>query len=116
LFEKMFNNGALGAALSCVITEAGMMVAGTSLLPKQVINKSTLFYFLRTSLAGVGMIYGTWWFRNEFVIIPIIIGGVLYLSLSQVLKLFSGEEWHIFLEIIISVKSRLSGKVLHTNL
>jgi O-antigen/teichoic acid export membrane protein len=116
LFEKMFTNGVLGAALSCVITEAGMMVAGTGLLPKQAINKSTLFYFLRTFLAGVGMVFGTWWFRNEFILIPIVIGCVLYLLLSQVLKLFSGEEWQIFLEIVMAIKSRLRGKVMHTTM
>lgn len=111
IFENTFANGALGAALSCVITEAGMMVAGISLLPRQTINRRTFSYILRTILAGAGMILGSWWIRDEFLLFPVLVGAAIFIALSYFLKLFSGEEWQLLLEMMMAVKSKVMGKL-----
>lgn len=111
MFETIFSNGALGAGLSCVLTEIGMTIAGLYLIPKQTLTKDSMSFFIRTSLAGLAMVLGGWWVRNEFILFPVLIGASLYLVFSYKLKLFSGEEWTLFIETMMTIKSKINRRV-----
>jgi len=114
LFDRYLGNGAMGAALSCVITEAGMTIAGIFMLPKQILDRTTVSYFIRTMLAGGCMVAGSWWLRDSFIAIPIIVGAAIFILISYVLKLLSGEEWQLLYETITKATSRIRSKLRNT--
>ncbi len=105
--EQVYQNGALGGVFSFIITEIGMTLVGISLLPAKTLLWDTFWYALRALVAGIGMILGIWWLKGIFIIFPVALGGVIFISLAFILRLITREEWMLFKQILFSITSKL---------
>jgi O-antigen/teichoic acid export membrane protein len=90
--SRVLGNGAIGGALSFLVTEIGMVIVGITLLPKGTMGWSNLRFFLLALLAGLGMVGVVWWWRDAFIAIPILLGAVTYLSLIALLRVVPAED------------------------
>jgi len=105
--QNNFNNGAIGGALAFVVTEAFILTAGISILPKGTLNQANLSYTLRTILAGLIMLGSTWWLRDKFIVIPIVVGAAVYLIAVFGLGLLTPDMRNIIRIAVINIKQRL---------
>jgi O-antigen/teichoic acid export membrane protein len=94
--QRTFANGALGGAVAYIFTEISMMIIGLSLLKKGTLTLKNLWYALRVLAAGAMMIGATWWVREIFIVVPILIGGASYLLSLVLLRVVQKEDWHLF--------------------
>lgn len=104
--QAVFQNGAIGGALSFVVTEAGMTVTGVFLLPKGALTKGSAWLALRALFAGLGMLAVAWWWRWAFILLPVIIGAVTYLGLILILRVVPKEDWNLIVSLGQSLLAR----------
>jgi O-antigen/teichoic acid export membrane protein len=105
--HSTLNNGAIGASIVFIFTELFMMAAGIRLLPAHTLNKSNAIYSVKVFAAGIVMIAVTWWFRDAFVAIPVIIGIISYGISILILRLLGEDDWEIIKGVRNSVMARL---------
>jgi O-antigen/teichoic acid export membrane protein len=105
--RHQFQNGAIGGALSYLITELGMTIAGIALLPKGYLDRSNAFLGLRALFAGAVMVGVTFLCRDIFILVPIVVGAVTYIGLIILMRLVPTED---ILEVVNIARSFL-GKV-----
>lgn len=97
--QSSFGNGAIGGALSFVITEFGMCVAGVYLLPKGSLGWSNIRIGSAIVGAGIIMAAATWWCRDMFIAIPILVGAFTYICLIAMLRIVPKEDIVVFKEL-----------------
>jgi O-antigen/teichoic acid export membrane protein len=97
--QSSFGNGAIGGAISFVITEFGMCVAGIYLLPKGSLGWSNVRSGSAIIGAGIIMAAATWWCRDMFIAIPILVGAFTYICLIVILRIVPKEDIAVFKEI-----------------
>jgi O-antigen/teichoic acid export membrane protein len=107
-----FQNGAIGGALSFMITEIGMLIFGLLILPPGSLDRTNAFLAVRALIAGIIMACGVWALREMFILIPIVIGAVIYLSFAFILRLFSPEDIALARQIISVARGRLGARVM----
>jgi O-antigen/teichoic acid export membrane protein len=95
-----FGNGALGGAISFVITEAGMLFVGLLFLPRGTLGRKNVGLALRVIFAGLVMVATTWALRFEFILIPIGVGGVTYVAMILLLRVIPKEDWVLIRSIL----------------
>jgi O-antigen/teichoic acid export membrane protein len=93
--QATFGNGAIGGALSFVITELGMIVAGLVLLPPGSLDRSNVWSAARVLIAGGVMAAGVWWWRQSFIAVPIAVGAVIYVALVLLLRIIPREDMEL---------------------
>ncbi len=86
LCQRLYGNGALGGALSFVIAELGMTLAGLALLPRGALGRANALTALRTVVAGTLMAAACWWFREMFLAVPVLVGAAVYSALALLLR------------------------------
>jgi len=92
LCERSFGNGAIGGALSYLITECCMCIAGIYLLPKGSLGWSNARTGAMIVIAGLIMLAASWWCRDMFLAIPVIVGAITYLSLIALFHVVPLED------------------------
>lgn len=108
LCDRFFNNGAIGGALAYVVTESGMVIAGLILMPKGTFGWSNLWLTVRAVLAGLLMAGAVWIVRDQFLLIPILIGALTYGGFAFIFNLFPKEDLRLFYQLI---PARLRGRL-----
>ncbi len=108
--HNIFSNGAIGAAIVLMITEIFMFIGGIKLLPTNTLNKSSFIYSIKTVSAGLIMIAVTWWFRELFIAIPIVIGALSYSVSILVLGLIEQDDWELIQGLWKSIVSKLNRR------
>lgn len=98
--RQMFANGAIGGALSYVITEVGMVLAGLWLLPRGSLGWSNVRTAALVIVSGLTMVAATWWVRDLFLAIPILVGAVTYTGMILLLPVISQEDRVLFTQLI----------------
>ena len=96
---KTFANGALGGALSYVLTESGMLIAGIALLPRGAFNRGNVQVVSKLILAGAVMAAATWAVRDAFLLIPVVVGAVTYIGMILILRALPKEDWDSFFKL-----------------
>jgi O-antigen/teichoic acid export membrane protein len=104
---KTFANGALGGALSYVLTESGMLIAGIALLPRGAFNRGNTQVITRLILAGAVMAAATWFVRESFLLIPVLVGAVTYIGMILILRALPKEDWDSFFKLVSILFDRL---------
>jgi O-antigen/teichoic acid export membrane protein len=97
--ELWLHNGAIGGALSYIIVETLMVVAGYALIPKESIGWRNLWFAVRVFGAGLVMTVVTWPFRDQFILIPIAIGAIIYVGLIAAMRVVAPEDIRLLSEI-----------------
>lgn len=105
--QAQFNNGALGGALAFLVTEAGMLLFGLRYLPDGALGRENAWFALRVILAGVVMAAAAWWVRESFILVPVIIGALVYTVGIVVLRVITREDWMMIKEIVQSFVVRM---------
>ena len=78
LTQNVMGNGAIGAATITTVTELFMMVVGLRLLPRGVLNRETAVELVRMLGAGVAMAGVVFLTRQLPIVVPVILGAVVY--------------------------------------
>ncbi len=104
--ESRFGLGALGGAISYLMTEGGMAVVGLILLPKGLLDRSSVLFSLKAFLSGIVMMFVVWQVRTYFIAIPILVGAVVYFTSVFLLKALSPADKQLLQEILSKVVSR----------
>ncbi len=105
--QAMFGNGAIGGALSFVITELGMMIAGFILLPRGSLTRTNLWLAMRVLLAGLIMMAVTWQFQHFFIAIPILVGAVTYISCVLLLRIVPKTDFELLQSLVHQLQQKL---------
>jgi O-antigen/teichoic acid export membrane protein len=90
--QRLFDNGAIGAAVVTVLTEAILLVGGIALRPKGVLDRTTVNGLLRIVLASSAMIPVVLLVRTAPLAVQIGAGAVTYVLASLLLRTVSVEE------------------------
>ena len=105
-FQVEYGNGAIGGAVAFVVTELGMLVTGIRLLPKGTLDKNNAWFAARVLLAGFIMAAAVWLLRDVFILVPIIVGVIVYLVMILLLRVIPKEDWIMLKGIVISFRDR----------
>lgn len=104
--QTTFGNGALGGAISFVITELGMLLAGLALLPAGALTRANLWTALRVIIAGLLMVAVAWQFEALFIAVPILSGAITYVAVVLVLRIVPKED----IELVLGLSQPLLNK------
>jgi len=107
LCQRVYANGGIGGAISFIITEAGMMIAGFWLLPAGTLSRQNGWMSVRTMLAGLLMTAVIWPIRDQFIAIPVAVGALVYLALVWLLHLVPHEDITLVKDIALNAMRRL---------
>jgi O-antigen/teichoic acid export membrane protein len=107
LCERLYQNGAIGGAISFLVTELGMTLFGATLLPKGTLRRSNAWLAVRILAAGLLMVVSAWGLRQMFIAIPILVGACVYLFLVWALRIIPKEDWELLQSLLHSVLSKL---------
>src|SRR5579859_5104319 len=105
--QSAFGNGALGGALSYLVTEGGMVIFGLIMLPKGMLGWKNGWLALRATIAGLAMAAVVWQLRHYFIVVPIGAGIVVYLAGVLALRLIPQEDWSIVRSLAVRALGRL---------
>ena len=104
--QATFGNGALGGAISFVITELGMLLAGLTLLPAGALTRANLWTACRIIMAGLLMVAVAWQFEALFIAVPVLIGAITYGAAVFVLRIIPKED----IELLQGISQPLLNK------
>jgi O-antigen/teichoic acid export membrane protein len=90
--QNLYGNGAIGAAVVTVLTEAFMLAVGLRLVPRHVFDAATLDGVLRCLVAGAVMTGAVWLSRDLPLVIPVAIGAVTYCAACVILGAISVDD------------------------
>ena len=108
--EATFANGALGGAIAFVITELGMLLSGILLLPKGTLVLANAWAALRIVFAGIVMLCIAWFFRSNLIIVPILVGAVIYIAMILLLRVIPKEDLTSLLQVVQNLISRFTQR------
>jgi O-antigen/teichoic acid export membrane protein len=108
--RDVYQNGALGGALSYLLTEGGMVMGAILLLPKGTLQWSNLRTATLSLVSGLMMISTSWWFRENFMIVSILVGAVTYIAAVLLLRVIPHEDMLLIKETIMNMIGRLRRK------
>ena len=112
--RETLGNGAIGGAMSFIVTELGMVIFGMKRLPPGSLSRANLWVAARALFAGLVMVCATWWLRTTFILIPVVLGAAVYMAMVMVLRLVPAEDCALAREIVRSLRQRLSARKLRT--
>lgn len=116
LCTRLYENAALGGALSFIVTEFSMTIVMIFLLPRSTLGMRDIEFSVRVFLAGTGMLAIVWLFRDLFLLVPIVVGVVTYVALIFALRVLPREELLALQEIAKSMLGRVRNRISPANL
>jgi hypothetical protein len=105
LTQSHFDNGAIGAAITTVLTELFMLAVGLRLLRGSVFGGEDLVFALRCLAACLLMAAVIWPFRHVFLPFPVMLGAGAYLAAALALRVLSRAD----VEAVRQIVSRRSA-------
>jgi O-antigen/teichoic acid export membrane protein len=102
-FQDHQHNGAIGAALSLLTTEAGMAVVGLLLLP-DMLDAGSALRLVRAALATAGMALVVWALSGFGLIVDVAGGAASFAGLALALRVLNREE----LTLLRGIASRVT--------
>jgi O-antigen/teichoic acid export membrane protein len=105
--RDVFQNGALGGALSFLLTECGMVIAAFLLLPNGTLQWSNVRTAILTLVAGLLMVATSWWFRDNLMFVSILVGGLTYSIAVLLLRIIPREDFILIRAAALSMLNRI---------
>jgi O-antigen/teichoic acid export membrane protein len=110
LMQNLYGNGAMGGALSYVVTELLMVTVGLRYLPEGTLDRQRVSMAGRVVLAGLAMVAVVWPLRNLFIAIPVAAGAVVYVTMILLLRAVSDENKLLLKEQAVRIWRRTVGR------
>jgi O-antigen/teichoic acid export membrane protein len=107
--QNLYNNGAIGTAITLVITEIGITTVGFRLLTKGTLNLDFFMLVLKTLMATAIMLVAIVPLRDLFFIIPIIVGALVYGLAAIVLGIIPPQYLKMALSLPRQLRSSISA-------
>jgi O-antigen/teichoic acid export membrane protein len=104
--HRAFGNGAIGGAVTFIITEAGVLIALMRALPAGSLGRATAGRWARALLAGAIMAAVIWPLRHAFLLPSIALGAAVYVGLVRGLRLLTPEDWRLLADACRSLLIR----------
>jgi hypothetical protein len=115
LCDRMLGNGAIGGAITFLLTEFGMAAAGMLLLPRGMLQWSNVRVAVSTFVIGLCMMGVCWLVRDQFLAVPIILGGLTYVSLILLLHVIPHEDIVLLTEAVRGLVDRVRKRQVKPN-
>src|SRR6202521_1121845 len=112
-FQDHLHNGAIGAALSLLTTEAGIAVVGILLLPN-MLDASSVLRLARAALATGGMALVVWTLNEFGLFVEVAAGAASFAALALILRVLNREELTMLRGIAGRVVTRGSSRASTT--
>ena len=109
--QNVLGNGAIGGALSFLVTESAQAVAGIYLMPKGLLTATDFKQAARIFLVGGLMVLAIWWLRDRPVAIQVIVGIAVYLPLALVLRVIPPNDLVLFGNLAGGVARRVRARL-----
>ena len=90
--HRVYGNGALGGAIAFTVTELIMISSAILLLPKGTLRWSNLRTVVLSLLSGLIMVGVSWWWRDSYLILSILLGAITYPALVLLLRIIPQED------------------------
>jgi O-antigen/teichoic acid export membrane protein len=98
-FQSRYDNGAIGGAVAYIITETIILSGAIHLLPRGALGPSSLSFVFRVFAAGTIMAGAVYPLRNMNLLIPIVVGAIVYGIGVYGLRLISDEDKRLLLAL-----------------
>ncbi|MCB0060925.1 MAG: flippase [Caldilineaceae bacterium] len=99
-FHTRWGNGAIGAASAYGLTEFGMVVTGVLLLPKGTLTWTNGWTAARIFGAGFVMVGVAWWLSDQWIVVPILAGAVVYSVLILLMQVVPKEDLQMIIAAV----------------
>jgi len=109
--QQVFNNGAIGGALSYMTTEFGMVVTAILMLPHATLNWSNFRTAVLVLGSGLAMVAVAWPLREYPLPAPIIAGAVTYVALILLLRVIPPDDMQTLRGMIGQMFSQVRGRL-----
>ncbi|MBN9393167.1 MAG: flippase [Chloroflexi bacterium] len=96
LYQNMTGDGAVGAAISQLATEVIIGICGFIIIGSSILNKSLLLIIVKSAAAALVMAAVIWPLREQFILLPVLLGVAIYGVLSIPLFGLDGEIKQMF--------------------
>jgi O-antigen/teichoic acid export membrane protein len=90
--EDHYGNGAMGGAMSYVVTESLMLTVGVIKIAPGLIDRKVLTRLARCAIAGLAMFLVGWPLRDRFFLVPGGLAVLVYLVIIVALRTFNADE------------------------
>lgn len=90
--EGAYENGAIGAAIAYLVTEAIVLGGTILLLRKGTLDASTAWLAIRVVAAASIMLGVVWQLNDVFILIPVMLGVLVYVLLGFAFQVVSPED------------------------
>ena len=94
-FDERYQNGAIGGAVSFMITEAVILIVGTLALLPTAIGRPTMVRLVKTAAATAAMAAVVYPLRAEFPVFPVALGALAFVLATLVLRTLEAHEWRM---------------------
>ena len=105
--HAVFKNGALGGALSYLLTEGGMVFGAILLLPKGTLQWSNVRIAALSLVSGLLMVSTSWWFRDNLMIVSILVGALTYCASVLLFRVIPHEDFILIRDVALGMLDRL---------
>ena len=112
--DRRYGNGAIGGALSYVITEIVIVSIGLGTLGPPLARVLASTVTLKATLAGVVMAVVVWSIRDLPLALPILVGSVTYPAVLVLLRTVDGRRRAILRDAVRSLRRRSATDAGHT--
>lgn len=90
--HRSWGNGAIGGALSYLITEGFLVTAGVWVIAPYLAVRHTLVRTLKIVVAGALMVAAAWPLRNVFLAVPVAVGAAVFIGAVLLLRAVSDDD------------------------
>ena len=90
--DRTYSNGAIGGAISYLVTEGLMFVVGMVKICPYLINRATMLRSGRILVAGAVMFAAAWPLHDRILVVPVGVGIVVYAIAIAALRVMTDDE------------------------
>jgi O-antigen/teichoic acid export membrane protein len=108
--QNLYQNAAIGSALALLATEGFMCLVGVFATPRDMLRTSLVHTIPRVWLAGILMYILAYQFRDAFLLIPIIIGAIVYIGSIIALRVLSPEDVQLLRGLFDGVRRKFDRR------
>lgn len=107
--ERIYGNGAIGGALVYVVSETVILLGATALAGMRFYDRHVLAAATKAAIAAGAMIGATWWARDRFILLPVLIGACTYIVALWLLRAANADERNMLRQAFGRITARFGA-------